>query len=232
MTNTIKLVLLRHGETQYNVDKIFTGWTDIGMTQKGEADCKMAGEILKKNNYSFDVAYTSILKRSIKTAWIALESMGQMWVPIKHSWRLNERHYGALQGIGHAQMQDKYGDGQVFLWRRSFEIRPPKLDRKDPRYTGNLPQYAGLKNSEKPLGESLKDTIKRVMPFWKSDIAPAIKSGKSVLICAHGNSLRAIVKNLDNISDEDIPKLEIATGKPLVYELNKNLVPLKHYYLE
>ncbi len=226
------LVLLRHGETQYNVDKRFCGWTDVGMTEKGEADCRKAGELLGSKGFEFDVAYVSALKRSVKTATIVLEAMGSEDTRIVSNWRLNERHYGALQGQYHADVAKKYGAEQVFLWRRSFDVRPPALEKTDERYPGNDSKYKELSAEGLPTCESLKDTIARVLPFWEKEIAPAIKSGKRALVAAHGNSLRALVKRLDGISDSEIPKLEIPTGKPLIYELDKKLKQIKHYYLE
>ena len=229
---TAKLVLLRHGESKWNMENRFTGWIDIDLSEKGIAESREAAKILRKNNFAFDMVYTSVLKRAIRTAWIVLDDMDLMWIPVKNSWRLNERHYGALQGLNKNEMRQKHGEEQVFIWRRSYDIRPPALQKGDGRFPGNDPKYSDLKRSELPLTESLKDTVKRVLPYWKKEIAPAIKKGKCVLVTAHGNSLRALVKHLEGIPDEEIPKLEIPTGKPLVYELDNKLKPARHYYLE
>ncbi|MBI4210512.1 MAG: 2,3-diphosphoglycerate-dependent phosphoglycerate mutase [Candidatus Diapherotrites archaeon] len=232
MTENAKLVLLRHGKTQFNKDKIFCGWTDIELGGEGEKEAREAGKKLLENGYSFDLAYTSYLRRAIKTTWAVLEEMNLMWLPVFKHWRLNERHYGALQGIRHEEMAAKAGQEQVQKWRRSFDVRPPALEKNDPRYPGNEAKYFALKKSELPACESLEDTIKRVLPYWKKEIAPTIRKGRRVLISAHGNSLRALVKHLDGIPDDEIPKLEIPTGRPLVYELGPKLRPVKHYYLE
>ncbi len=226
-----KLVLLRHGQSIWNMENRFTGWTDVDLSEKGKQECVEAAMLLKKHGFSFDLVYASLLKRSVRTAWIVLDEMGLMWVPVKLDWRLNERHYGALQGLDKDEMREKFGEGQVQIWRRSYGIRPPALEKTDPRYEGGNPMYSRLKKSEIPLTESLKDTVKRVLPCWKKEIAPAIKNGKCVLVAASGNSLRGLVKYLDKIPDNDIPSLEIPTGKPLVYELGKNLKPIRHYYL-
>lgn len=226
-----KLVLLRHGESLWNKENRFTGWTDIDLSEKGIEEAKEAGKILKKEGYIFDIAYTSVLKRAIRTLWIVLDEMDLMWIPVINNWRLNERHYGALQGLNKAEMAAKYGEQQVQIWRRSYDVQPPPLEKNDPRYPGNDPRYAILKENEIPLCESLKDTVARVVPFWHESIAPTIKAGKRVLISAHGNSIRALIKYLDNISDQDITTLNIPTGIPLVYELDSNLKPIKHYYL-
>lgn len=226
-----KLVLLRHGESTWNKENRFTGWTDVALSEKGVQEAKTAGLVLKQNGFAFDVAYTSLLKRAIKTLWIVLEDMEQMWIPVNLSWRLNERHYGALQGLNKSDTAAKFGEQQVLLWRRSYDVRPPALDKSDSRYPGNDSRYRGLPEKYLPLTECLKDTVTRFLPYWKETIAPAVKSGQNVIIAAHGNSLRALVKYLDRISDEQIVELNIPTGIPLVYELDNNLLPLKHYYL-
>lgn len=226
-----KLVLLRHGESTWNKENRFTGWTDVALSEKGVQEAKTAGLVLKQNGFAFDVAYTSLLKRAIKTLWIVLEDMEQMWIPVNLSWRLNERHYGALQGLNKSDTAAKFGEQQVLLWRRSYDVRPPALDKSDSRYPGNDPRYRGLPEKYLPLTECLKDTVTRFLPYWEETIAPAVKSGQNVIIAAHGNSLRALVKYLDRISDEQIVELNIPTGIPLVYELDNNLLPLKHYYL-
>jgi 2,3-bisphosphoglycerate-dependent phosphoglycerate mutase len=226
-----KLVLLRHGESTWNKENRFTGWIDVALSEKGEQEAKTAGLLLKQNGFVFDVAYTSLLKRAIKTLWIVLEDMELMWIPVNLSWRLNERHYGALQGLNKSETAAKFGEQQVLLWRRSYDVRPPALDKSDAHYPGNDPKYRDLPEKYLPLTECLKDTATRFLPYWKETIAPAIKSGQNVIIVAHGNSLRALVKHLDHISDQQIVKLNIPTGIPLVYELDNNLLPLKHYYL-
>lgn len=227
-----KLVLLRHGESVWNkIPSKFTGWTDVDLSQKGIEESKKAALLLKNGGYTFDIAYTSVLKRGIRTLWIVLEEMDLMWIPVYRSWRLNERHYGALQGLDKAETAIEKGEEQVYIWRRSFDIPPPALGKSDSRYPGYDPKYKHLKEEDIPLTECLKDTIARVLPYWREVISPIIKSGKKVLISAHGNSLRGLVKDLDNISDEEIPKLDIPTGIPLIYELDKDLKPLKHYYL-
>ena len=226
-----KVVLLRHGESTWNKENKFTGWTDVDLSEKGIKETKAAGETLKNEGYSFDIAFTSVLKRAIRTLWITLDSMDLMWIPVERSWRLNERHYGDLQGLNKAETAAKYGDDQVLVWRRSYDTPPPVLEKTDERYPGNDPRYADLDEKDVPLTECLKDTVARFLPYWHETIAPAIKSGKRVLIAAHGNSLRALVKYLDNVSDEAIVKLNIPTGIPLVYELNNELKPIKHYYL-
>ncbi|HWV91099.1 MAG TPA: 2,3-diphosphoglycerate-dependent phosphoglycerate mutase [Burkholderiales bacterium] len=223
-----KLVLLRHGESDWNRENRFTGWTDVDLSAKGVTEARDAGKLLKAEGYAFDIAYTSMLKRAIRTLWIALDELGQMWLPEVKDWRLNERHYGALQGLNKAEMAAKYGDEQVLIWRRSYDTPPPPLAAADPRYEGKDPRYAGIKA---PLTECLKDTVERVVPYWKERIAPRVAAGERVLVAAHGNSLRALVKHLDGISDEAIVKLNIPTGIPLVYELDEQLKPLKHYYL-
>ena len=226
-----KLVLLRHGESIWNLENRFTGWTDVGLTEKGVKEAQTAGAWLKKDDFVFDIAYTSVLKRAIKTLWITLEGMDLMWIPVYRTWRLNERHYGALQGLNKIETVEKYGDQQVLEWRRSYDIQPPALERDDERFPGKDPRYAGLTARELPLTECLKDTVDRFLPYWHEVIAPSLKEGKRVIIVAHGNSLRALVKFLDNISQQEILKLNIPTGIPLVYELDVDLKPLQHYYL-
>ena len=225
------LVLLRHGESEWNKENRFTGWTDVDLSQGGRAEAREAGRLLKEGGYFFDLAYTSVLKRAIRTLWIALDELDQMWLPVVGSWRLNERHYGALQGLNKAETAEKHGEAQVKIWRRSYDISPPPLSPDDPRHAGKDPRYAGLSPSEVPLTESLKVTVQRFLPYWHDVIAPSIQSGKRVLIAAHGNSLRALVKYLDNISDDDIVELNIPTGIPLVYELDEQLNPRRHFYL-
>ncbi|MGE5582231.1 MAG: 2,3-diphosphoglycerate-dependent phosphoglycerate mutase [Bacillota bacterium] len=226
-----KLVLLRHGESLWNQENRFTGWTDVPLSEKGVLEAKSAGKILKKEGYFFDLAFTSVLKRAINTLWLVLEEMDLAWIPVYKSWHLNERHYGALQGLNKNEMVQKYGAEQVQIWRRSFDVRPPELTRDDPRYPGYEDKYRDLTMDRLPLTESLKDTIERFLPYWSREIAPRITEGRKVLIVAHGNSLRALVKQLDRISDTDIAGLNIPTGVPLVYELDESLKPLKHYYL-
>ena len=226
-----KLVLVRHGQSTWTLENRFTGWTDVGLSDLGVKEAHDGAKLLLEGRYVFDVAYTSVLKRAIKTLWIILEDMDLMWIPVYNSWRLNERHYGALQGLNKAEMTKRYGEKQVHIWRRSYDIRPPALEKSDERHPGNDPRYADLFPEELPLTECLKDTVARVLPYWHETIVPAIKSGKRVLISASGNSLRALVKYLDNVSDKDIVELNIPTGIPLVYELDENLKPIKHYYL-
>jgi 2,3-bisphosphoglycerate-dependent phosphoglycerate mutase len=226
-----KLVLLRHGESLWNMENRFTGWTDVGLTEKGVREAVEAGRILKNDGYEFDVAFTSVLSRAIKTLWLALEQMDRMWIPVHLSWRLNERHYGALQGLNKAETAERHGMEQVMIWRRSYDIRPPALTAEDPRFPGNEPRYRGLDPKELPLTECLKDTVERFLPYWHETIAPAVASGRRVIISAHGNSLRALVKYLDNVSEKDILELNIPTGIPLVYELDEALKPLRSYYL-
>jgi len=226
-----KLVLVRHGESLWNKENRFTGWVDVDLSDKGKEEAKKGAQALIKEGYTFDVAFTSVLKRAIRTLWIILDEMDLMWIPVIRSWRLNERMYGALQGLNKAETAAKHGEEQVQIWRRSFDVPPPPLTKDSPMYPGNDRRYKDLKESEIPLTECLKDTIKRAMPFWNKTIAPAIKSGQRVLIAAHGNSIRAFVKYLDNISDEDIAGVNIPTGIPLVYELDKNLKPLSKNYL-
>ena len=226
-----KIVLLRHGESIWNKENRFTGWTDVDLSDKGKTEARKAGEVLKKEGFVFDIAYTSVLKRAVRTLWITLDEMDLMWIPVYNSWRLNERHYGALQGLNKSEMAAKFGEDQVLIWRRSYDVPPPKLERNDSRYPGNDPRYKGLTPEELPLTECLKDTVVRFLPYWHETIAPAVKSGKRVIIAAHGNSLRALVKYLDNVSDKDIVSLNIPTGLALVYELTDDLKPLKSYYL-
>jgi 2,3-bisphosphoglycerate-dependent phosphoglycerate mutase len=226
-----EIVLLRHGESTWNMENRFTGWTDVDLSEKGVEEAHSAGRILKQEGYIFDEAYTSLLKRAIRTLWIALEELDLLWIPEYKSWRLNERHYGALQGLNKAETAKKYGDEQVHIWRRSYDIPPPVLEKTDPRYPGMELKYKTMKEEDIPLTESLKLTVDRFLPYWHEVIAPRVKEGKKIIIVAHGNSLRALVKYLDNISDEDIPGLNIPTGVPLVYELNDELKPISHRYL-
>lgn len=225
------LVLQRHGESDWNKENRFTGWTDVDLSEKGIEEAKEAGRILRKEGYTFDVAYTSVLKRAIRTLWITLDELDLMWIPVIRDWRLNERHYGALQGLNKAETAEKFGEKQVLIWRRSYDTQPPALTPDDPRYPGRDPRYAGLSKDELPLTECLKDTVARFLPLWHQKIAPDVKAGKRALISAHGNSLRALVKYLDDISDDEIVGLNIPTGMPLVYELDADLRPIKHYYL-
>jgi len=226
-----KLVLIRHGQSQWNLDNRFTGWVDVPLSDTGVLEARAAGRLLKEGGYRFDVAYCSVLKRAIKTLWIALEEVDQMYIPVHPSWRLNERMYGALQGLNKAEVAKKYGEEQVQIWRRSFDTPPPPMPRDDPEFPGRDARYAALKPEDIPQAESLKDTIARFLPHWEQEIAPAIRSGKSVLIAAHGNSLRALVKHLDKLGDKEIVALNIPTGIPLVYELNDDLTPIRNYYL-
>lgn len=226
-----KLVLLRHGQSTWNKENRFTGWTDVDLTEKGVAEARAAGQLLKEEGYAFDIAYTSVLKRAIRTLWIALDEMDRMWLPIEHSWRLNERHYGALQGLNKAETAAKFGEDQVKKWRRAYDTPPPALEDGDPRLEIGNPRYASLAPREFPRTECLKDTVDRFLPYWHDTIAPTVRSGKSVIIAAHGNSLRALIKYLDNISDADIVGLNVPTGQPLVYELDAGLKPIRSYYL-
>jgi 2,3-bisphosphoglycerate-dependent phosphoglycerate mutase len=226
-----KLVLIRHGESIWNKENRFTGWTDVDLSEKGFKEAQKAGEVLRKEGFIFDVAFTSVLKRAIRTLWIVLSEMDQMWIPIHNSWRLNERHYGALQGLNKAETAAKFGEEQVLVWRRSYDVPPPVLEKADERYPGRDPRYKDLPQQDIPLTECLKDTVERFLPYWHETIAPEIKANKRVVIAAHGNSLRALVKYLDNIPDEKIVGLNIPTGLPLVYELTDDLKPLKSYYL-
>ncbi len=226
-----KVILLRHGESVWNKENRFTGWTDVDLTAKGVDEAGKAGELMREAGLVFDLAHTSVLRRAIKTLWLALERMDLMWIPVLHSWRLNERHYGALQGLNKAETAAKFGDEQVLAWRRSYDVPPPALSADDPRCPGNDPRYSGLAPNQVPFTECLKDTVARVLPYWNQAIAPDIRAGKRVLIAAHGNSIRALVKYLDKVSDKDIVGLNIPTGVPLVYELDDVLKPLRHYYL-
>ncbi len=226
-----KLVLIRHGESTWNLDNRFTGWTDVDLTPTGIEQAKESGRLLKAGGWEFDVAYTSVLKRATRTLWHCLDEMDRTWLPVVHSWRLNERHYGALQGLNKADMAKQYGDAQVLIWRRSYDTPPPALEPTDPRCERGDLRYAKLAPGEVPLTECLKDTVARVLPLWHESLAPTIKAGKRVLIAAHGNSIRALIKYLDNISDSDIVGLNIPNGIPLVYELDADLRPLRHYYL-
>jgi 2,3-bisphosphoglycerate-dependent phosphoglycerate mutase len=226
------LVLLRHGESIWNKENRFTGWTDVGLSEKGVEEAREAGRVMQAEKYAFDLAFTSVLKRAIKTLWLGLEEMDLMWIPVHNSWRLNERHYGALQGLNKQETVERFGEQQVKLWRRSYDIRPPALSPDDPRSPLKDPRYADLKPEEIPLTECLKDTVERVIPYWETTIAPTVRSGKRVLIASHGNSLRALVKHLDKISDHDIVELNIPTGIPLVYQLtDDDLTPIKSFYL-
>jgi len=226
-----KLVLLRHGESIWNKENLFTGWTDVDLSTKGTEEAKEAGVTLKQGGFGFDLVFTSVLKRAIRTAWIVLDQMDLMWISIKLDWRLNERHYGALQGLNKAQTAAKYGDAQVKLWRRSYDIRPPALEETDPRFPGNDPRYKDLTKQQLPLTECLKDTVERFLPCWHELIAPSVRSGKQILIAAHGNSLRALVKYLQDVSEKEIVDLNIPTGVPLVEELDDNLKSVRHYFL-
>ena len=226
-----KVVLIRHGESTWNKENRFTGWTDVPLSPKGHQEAQAAGQLLKDEGFEFDIAYTSVLKRAIRTLWYVMEEMDLMWIPVIRSWKLNERHYGALQGLNKAETAAEHGEDQVLIWRRSYDTPPPALDKNDDRYPGQDRRYAGLSDAELPATECLKDTVDRVIPYWESEIVPAIKSGKSILIAAHGNSLRALVKHLDQISDEDIVGLNIPTGMPLVYELDADMKPISKQYL-
>ena len=226
-----KLVLLRHGESQWNLENRFTGWTDVDLTDNGAREARAAGELLAREGYVFDIAYTSVLKRAIRTSFITLDELDQLWLPVARSWRLNERHYGALQGLNKAETAARHGDAQVKLWRRSYDIPPPPLTADDPRHPARDPRYASLPPGDLPLTESLKDTVARFLPYWNDTIAPAIRTGQRVLIAAHGNSLRALVKHLDGLSDQAIVELNIPTGVPLIYQLDANLQPIGSRYL-
>lgn len=226
-----KVVLLRHGESIWNKENRFTGWTDVDLNEKGIAEAKASGKILKEEGFDFDIAYTSVLKRALRTLWLCLEEMDRLWIPVEKNWRLNERHYGALQGLNKAETAEKHSEEQVLIWRRSYDIPPPALEKTDERFPGNFPAYKDVDKADLPTTESLKLTVDRFLPYWFDTIAPTIKSGKKVLIAAHGNSLRALVKYLDNMSEEEIIKLNIPTGVPLVYELDEDLKPIRHYYL-
>jgi len=226
-----KLVLIRHGESAWNKENRFTGWTDVDLTDKGREEARDAGKLLKAEGFSFDIAYVSVLRRALNTLWLALDEMDELWIPVEKSWRLNERHYGDLQGLNKAETAAKFGDDQVLVWRRSYDIPPPPLEKSDERWPGHDPRYKGLSASDLPVTECLKDTVARFLPYWHETVAPVVRSGKKVIIAAHGNSLRALVKYLDNVSDEDIINLNIPTGVPLVYELDDDLKPIRHYYL-
>ena len=228
---TYKVIFLRHGQSQWNLENRFTGWTDVPLSEKGVEEARAAGKLLKEEGFSFDAAYTSTLKRAIKTLWLVLEEMDQMWIPVTKDWRLNERHYGALQGYNKAEMAEKVGEAQVKVWRRSYDVPPPALTADDPRYPGSDPRYKNLSAAELPLTECLKDTVARVLPYWNDVICPQIRAGKSLIIAAHGNSLRALIKYLDNVSNEEIIGLNIPTGIPLLYELGDDLRPVSHRYL-
>ncbi len=227
----IKLVLLRHGESTWNQENRFTGWKDVGLTEKGLAEAKAAGRLLEAEGFDFDVAYTSVLRRAIKTLWTVLEEMDRMWIPVHASWRLNERHYGALQGLDKAETAAKFGDAQVKVWRRAYDVPPPALDDGDPRIEAGDPRYADLGGAPFPRTECLKDTVERFLPHWHETIVPALRAGQRVVIAAHGNSLRALIKYLDDVPDDEIAELNIPTGQPLVYELDDDLKPIRHYYL-
>ncbi len=226
-----KLVLVRHGQSTWNLENRFTGWTDVGLTEQGRSEALEAGRLLREEGYVFDVAYTSVLRRAIHTLWIILEEMNLEWIPVTNAWQLNERHYGALQGLNKSEMAEKFGEVQVKIWRRSYDVPPPALEWNDERHPRFDPRYASLTPEQLPATESLKITLERVLPYWHSTLSPVIKTGKRVLVSAHGNSIRALVKYLDNISDAEIPELNIPTGIPLLYELDEDLKPIKHYYL-
>ncbi|MEQ5400301.1 2,3-diphosphoglycerate-dependent phosphoglycerate mutase [Providencia rettgeri] len=227
----IKLVLVRHGESEWNKENRFTGWTDVELSDKGREEAKIAGQLLKDEGFVFDFAYTSVLKRAIHTLWNILDQVEQSWLPVEKSWKLNERHYGALQGLDKSETAAKYGDEQVKLWRRGFAITPPDLEKDDERYPGHDPRYAKLSDKELPVTESLATTIERVVPYWEEVIKPRVTSGEKVIIAAHGNSLRALVKHLDNLSEDEILELNIPTAVPMVYEFDENMKPIKRYYL-
>ena len=226
-----KIVLIRHGESTWNLENRFTGWTDVDLTPTGEAQARQAGRLLKAEGYEFDMAFTSVLRRAIRTLWLALDEMERHWLPVTNSWRLNERHYGALQGLNKAETAKKYGDDQVLAWRRSYDVPPPALEPSDARCEGSDLRYANMAPAQPPLTECLKDTVARVVPYWNETLAPAIRSGKRIVVAAHGNSIRALIKYLDEVSDADIVGLNIPNGIPLVYELDANLKPIRHYYL-
>ncbi len=226
-----QIVFVRHGQSTWNLENRYTGWTDVGLSEQGVREAHFAGQLLREKKYVFDIAYTSVLKRAIQTLWIALEELDLEWIPVVNAWQLNERHYGALQGLNKAETAKEYGEGQVKIWRRSYDVPPPALEWEDPRHPRFDPRYAGLSKQQLPSAESLKITLERVLPYWHETLVPIIKTGKRLLVSAHGNSLRALVKYLDNISDAEIPELNIPTGIPLVYELDQELKPVKHYYL-
>jgi 2,3-bisphosphoglycerate-dependent phosphoglycerate mutase len=227
----IKLVLLRHGQSTWNLENRFTGWTDVDLSQTGIEEAHQAGKLLAQGNYKFDIALTSVLKRAIRTLWIALDEMDMMWIPVERAWQLNERHYGNLQGLNKAETAEKYGSEQVHIWRRSYAIPPPPLDINDPRHPRFDPRYAQLDPAVLPACESLENTLQRVLPYWHSSIVPRLQHGTKILVAAHGNSLRALVKHLDHVSDDEITELNIPTGIPLVYELNEKMEAIQHYYL-
>jgi 2,3-bisphosphoglycerate-dependent phosphoglycerate mutase len=229
--NMKKLVLLRHGESTWNKENRFTGWTDVDLTPKGVEEAQNSGRLLREGGFTFDIAYTSVLKRSIRTLWIVLDELDQMWIPVNLTWRLNERHYGALQGLNKLETALKYGEEQVQIWRRSYNVRPPALTPEDERYPGFDPRYRNLEREDIPLTECLQDTVARFLPYWNETIAPHVQSGQRIIIAAHGNSLRALVMYLDNLSEQDVMKLNIPTGVPLVYELDEDLKPVRSYYL-
>ena len=226
-----KVVLLRHGQSQWNLENRFTGWHDVDLTDQGQEEARSAGRVLKENGFVFDKAYSSLLKRAIRTLWLALEELDQVWLPVRRNWRLNERHYGALQGLNKAETAEKHGEDQVLIWRRSYDIPPPPMEKTDEGYAGNDIRYANMAEEDIPLTECLKDTVDRFLPYWHETIAPEIKAGQRIIIAAHGNSLRALVKYLDDLSEEEVLKLNIPTGMPLVYELDEDLKPIKSYYL-
>lgn len=226
-----KLVLLRHGESTWNKENRFTGWTDVDLTEQGRQEAKAAGQVLKKDGYSFDLAYCSVMKRALRTLWIVLDELDELWIPVEKTWRLNERHYGGLQGLNKSETAAQYGEDQVLVWRRSYDIPPPPLEKSDERYPGHDPRYRDVPAADLPLTECLKGTVDRFLPYWHEVIAPQVKAGKKVVIAAHGNSLRALVKYLDDLSEEEVLKLNIPTGIPLVYELDDQLQPIKRYYL-
>ena len=226
-----KLVLLRHGESTWNKENRFTGWTDVDLTEQGRQEAKAAGQVLKKDGFSFDLAYCSVMKRALRTLWIVLDELDELWIPVEKTWRLNERHYGGLQGLNKSETAAQYGEDQVLVWRRSYDIPPPPLEKSDERYPGHDPRYRDVPAADLPLTECLKDTVDRFLPYWHEVIAPQVKAGKKVVIAAHGNSLRALVKYLDDLSEEEVLKLNIPTGIPLVYELDEQLKSVKSYYL-
>jgi 2,3-bisphosphoglycerate-dependent phosphoglycerate mutase len=226
-----QLVLIRHGESLWNRDNRFTGWTDVDLTDRGVQEAEEAALLLKQNGFTFDLAFVSVLKRALKTLWVILDELDELWIPMERSWKLNERHYGSLQGLNKSETAAKYGEEQVLIWRRSYDIAPPQLAASDERWAGNDPRYAAISKNELPLTECLKDTVERVLPYWEEKIAPAIRSGKKVIVAAHGNTIRALMKHLDQLSEEEILHTNIPTAVPLVYELDENLRPLRHYYL-
>ena len=227
----IRMVLIRHGQSTWNKENRFTGWTDVDLTEQGMGEARDAGILLKQKDYTFDMAFTSVLKRAIRTLWIVLDQMDLMWIPVVNSWRLNERHYGALQGLNKAETAKKYGEEQVHIWRRSYDTRPPSLKQTDRRYPGKDVKYKELDRKDIPVAECLKDTVDRFLPFWHESLVPELKRGKKILVSAHGNSMRALIKYLDNVSDDEITQLNIPTGVPLIYELSADLKPRRHYYM-